>query len=107
MNNLANRLIVPVLFVVVAFIVILMWSTQAATELRDPRQITGWSLAAVIFFLLIFSVRKKLSAFNLGSARIWFAFHVAVGFLAIGFFIVHTGSFWPKGLYEIVKSEMK
>ena len=45
-------------------------------------------------------MRKRLSAFNLGLAKIWFALHVAFGFLAIAFFAIHAGVFWPEGLYE-------
>ena len=36
----------------------------------------------------------------LGRASHWLGFHVVVGIVALGLFWLHTGTFWPTGLYE-------
>ena len=100
MQNFLYRLLAPTVISVVAFFGVYFWQSQAALKLENPHIITGWALALVIVFLLVFNVRKRLSAFNLGLAKIWFALHVAFGFLAIAFFLIHTGVLWPEGLYE-------
>lgn len=100
MQNMVSRLLLPTVISVIAFVGVYYWQSNAALKLENPKIITGWALAAAIVFLLIFNVRKRLSAFNLGLAKIWFALHVAFGFLTIAFFSIHAGVFWPIGLYE-------
>ena len=100
MQNMVSRLLPPTVISVIAFVGVYYWQLNATLKLENPKIITGWALAAVIVFLLIFNVRKRLSAFNLGLAKIWFALHVAFGFLTIAFFVIHAGVFWPVGLYE-------
>jgi hypothetical protein len=95
-----SRLLLPTVISVIAFVGIYYWQSKASLELENPQIITGWALAAAIVFLLIFNVRKRLSAFNLGLAKIWFSLHVAFGFLTIAFFVVHAGALWPNGVYE-------
>ena len=50
--------------------------------------------------LAYFQRAKTSVCFQFGPGEIWFALHVAFGFLVIAFFVIHTGVFWPKGLYE-------
>ena len=100
MQNMLSRLLFPTVISVIAFAGVYYWQSNAALKLENPKIITGWALAVVILFLLIFNVRKRLSAFNLGLAKIWFALHVAFGFLTIAFFVIHAGVLWPIGLYE-------
>ena len=100
MQNMLSRLLFPTVISVIAFAGVYYWQSNAALKLENPKIITGWALALVILFLLIFNVRKRLSAFNLGLAKIWFALHVAFGFLTIAFFVIHAGVLWPIGLYE-------
>ena len=100
MKNLVIRLCVPSLLSLIVFLGVYYWQSYAALSLRSPQEITGWSLVCVIVFLMMFNLRKKLQAFNLGIVKIWFALHVAFGLLAVAFFVLHTGSIWPQGLYE-------
>ncbi|MEC7488026.1 MAG: hypothetical protein VYA17_00410 [Pseudomonadota bacterium] len=95
-----SRLLVPVVLSAAVFFAVFHWQSQAALELQNPKIISGWSLAIAIIFLLVFNVRKRLSAFDIGLAKVWFSLHVAVGLLTIAFFIIHAGTFWPVGLYE-------
>lgn len=69
-------------------------------HLGYPAVVTGWGLAALMIFLSLFNVRKKLSMLPLGSAQTWLKLHVTGGILALFFFWIHTGSFWPLGRYE-------
>ena len=100
MRNILSRLLIPCGLSVIAFVVIFYWQSQAVVELRNPKIISGWALATAILLLLMFNLRKRLSAFNLGLAKIWFSLHVAVGLLTVAFFVIHAGTFWPIGLYE-------
>lgn len=69
-------------------------------QLGQPAVVTGWSLVALMVFLALFNVRKKLSMLPLGSAQAWLRLHVVGGILALLFFWIHTGSLWPLGRYE-------
>ena len=85
-----------------AFLVPWLWSRHIFLRLGDPALVTGWWLFAVMLFLGAFNVRKKLSMLPLGNASTWLAWHVAGGFLTLALFWLHTGTFWPTGLYEQV-----
>jgi hypothetical protein len=61
---------------------------------------TGWILLLLFLFLSLFNVRKRLPMLPLGSARVWLLLHVGGGALAVGIYMLHTRTWWPKGLYE-------
>ena len=73
---------------------------HARVHLGQPAVVTGWSLVALMVFLALFNVRKKLSMLPLGNAQTWLRLHVTGGILALVFFWIHTGRFWPLGHYE-------
>ena len=100
MGALAQRLSFPIVLAVVAFAILWIWTDRITVRLENAAIVTGWSLFAIMIFLACFNVRKKLAAFNLGRARLWLAFHIAVGLLAIAVFLLHTGVLWPTGIYE-------
>ena len=64
--------------------------------------LTGYYLFALMIFLGLFNVRKKLSMVPLGKASIWLRVHVAGGILAVAMFWLHIGKLWPNGAYEQV-----
>jgi len=78
------------------------FSRMERLALGDATFITGWVLLGAMVTLGLFNIRKRLSALPLGRAAYWLALHVAVGFFAVGMFVVHTGGVWPDGAYEQV-----
>ena len=69
-------------------------------SLGHPAILSGWSIVAMMIFLSLFNVRKKLSMLPLGSAQTWLKLHVVGGILALAFFWIHTERLWPIGRYE-------
>jgi hypothetical protein len=69
-------------------------------HLGHPAVLSGWLLFAVMFGLVLFNLRKRLSMIPLGSASAWLALHTVGGALAIGLFLIHADTFWPTGSYE-------
>ena len=106
MGSLARRLIIPIIFSILLFILLWYGAEKSYMQLEDPKVLTGWSLFGLLILLSLFNTRKKLIAFNLGRVRTWLAFHVAGGMLAIAGFVYHTGSIIPLGLYEQVLASL-
>ncbi len=82
------------------FFYMTVWTNQTEMALASASVPTGWTLFAILTGLALFNIRKKFPAFPLVNSSSWYVFHVAGGFLAIGIFWLHIGSFWPVGLYE-------
>jgi len=62
--------------------------------------VTGWVLFAVILFLSIYNVRKKLPFLPLGSSESWLQFHVYAGLFTAVLFAVHVSFKVPTGWFE-------
>ena len=62
------------------------------------KQITGFTVAGISFFSLLYSLRKRLGWFRIGKLGIWKTFHVLSGFLAIIVLFFHTGLSWGYNL---------
>jgi hypothetical protein len=97
-----GRFILCWLLALGGFALVTMQYVRIDNALGDTSLLTGYVLYAVLLFLALFNVRKKLSMFDAGPAAVWFAYHVAFGLTAIALFWLHTGSFWSIGLYEQV-----
>ena len=81
-------------------IFLIQWTNQAELKLGFPSIVTGWFLFSVLVALALFNIRKKLSLLPLANSSTWLNIHLPVGFLAVGIFWLHTGSYWPLGVYE-------
>ncbi|MCH9675658.1 MAG: hypothetical protein K0U93_29745 [Gammaproteobacteria bacterium] len=73
-----------------------------AVELREPNELTGYALFAVICFLGLYHTRKRFSGSKLMSAEHWASAHVVGGLLSLALFWLHIGTLWPTGFYEIL-----
>lgn len=62
---------------------------------------TGWLLLAVMLFLALFNVRKRLTMLPLGSANTWLQLHVYAGWLVLLLFAAHVGWRVPNGALEL------
>jgi hypothetical protein len=65
--------------------------------------LTGWFLLISMLLLTIYGARKKLSMLpSIGRAATWVQFHVYLGFLCIGLFLIHIEFRVPDGWLEVL-----
>jgi hypothetical protein len=79
--------------------------------LGHPQLVTGWALLALMVFLVIYNLRKKLSfaEFKLGNpltwfmirSRTWLQLHAYAGILTLFLFLIHIKFQIPTGLFEV------
>src|SRR5262245_22861234 len=62
--------------------------------------LTGYSLLAMIVFLALYNVRKKLPFLPLGNASAWLQWHIYVALGSGGVFALHAGLALPSGILE-------
>lgn len=84
----------------IVFIFIFNTSQEMLQNLENPAIITGYILIAVMVCVALLNLRKKLTMLPIGNASTWLRFHVVAGVFCMALFWLHTGIFWPKGLYE-------
>lgn len=102
MRVLSRTGAVLLLLAAAAFAALWLAARQVWLALGDPALPTGYALFAVMVVLALFTARKRLSMVPLGRASAWLTLHVIGGLLAIALYLLHVGSFWPTGGYEIV-----
>jgi hypothetical protein len=81
------------------FLATWQWTVQVDRSLGISAFNSGWVLFAVLVFLTLFSVRKRLPFMPLLPASLWFMLHTIGGFLALFLFLLHTDSMGSKGFY--------
>lgn len=84
----------------IIFALLFLEAQRAQISLESAETITGWWLFAVMIFLALFNVRKKLSMVPLGNASTWLLLHAVGGMLALSVYWLHTRNLWPVGTYE-------
>jgi hypothetical protein len=62
---------------------------------------SGWVLFSLFMFLMLFSVRKKITVLPLGNAYIWAQLHVYVGLAGLFIYSFHVDSLLPQGVFEL------
>lgn len=72
------------------------------SSLRRGGFFSGWVMFALVVFLVLFAVRKKLPGLPLFGASAWLQAHVYIGFLCLLVFGLHGGWVMPKGIFEAV-----
>lgn len=100
MNITARRRLNIAITVMVGAIFILAFAVYDAS-LYQGSFFTGWVLLAVMVFLALFNLRKKITVLPLGSASTWAQLHIYAGLLVILFFAEHVGWRLPNGGLEI------
>ena len=68
--------------------------------LRPTAIYTGFLLFALIFFLALYDLRKRIRFLPIGSAQAWLQFHVYTGIYSGLVFAIHVGWHIPNGLFE-------
>lgn len=84
----------------VALALIWLWVRARERNLQPAAHATGYIMIAVVFFLALYNIRKKVSFLPLGTSSTWLQWHVYVGLGSIGVFTLHTGLYWPTGVVE-------
>ena len=80
----------------------LLWAIIASNNiaLKTHQYISGWLLVGTVLFLVLYSVRKKISMIPIGSSAVWLQFHIYVGLLATLLFFLHVEWSLPNGWIE-------
>ncbi len=100
MNLVVRRRLNVVLTVLVGVVLVLAFTVTNAS-LYQGAFLTGWVLLAVMGFLALFNVRKKITMLPLGSASTWMQLHIYAGWLVIVIFGEHVGWSVPTGWLEV------
>ncbi len=80
--------------------VFLLLDTTLSHSFIDTASISGIILFALLCFLMLFSVRKRLSFLPLLPASQWLKAHTYVGLFAFFVFLAHNGASVPRGGLE-------
>jgi hypothetical protein len=99
--KLAFRRSINVALTVVVGVVLVTAFAVYDASLHQRAFLTGWVLLAVMVFLALFNVRKKITMLPLGSASSWLQLHVYGGWLVIVIFGEHVGWSIPTGWLEV------
>jgi len=85
--------------VVIAGLLLIAFAVYEAS-LYQTAFFTGWILLALVLFLSLYHVRKKLTFLPLGSASTWMQLHIYAGWLAVLVFLAHIDWRLPDGGLE-------
>ena len=99
MNITVRRRLNVAITVMVGAILVLAFAVYDASLYQEPF-FTGWVLLAVMGFLALFNLRKKITVLPLGSASTWAQLHIYAGWLVILLFAEHIGWRLPDGVLE-------
>jgi len=100
MNGILRWLYIPTASIIL--IAALTYYYQYSLSLgHDAAFYSGWLLATLILFLVVYNLRKKISALPLGRAAYWLKAHKYIGWLTILVFLGHTGFKTPNGVLEM------
>ena len=110
-----GRRLVPAGTVISAFLVLRMARDRSAARLWNEAFVTGYSLVAIVLFLMLLSVRKRIISVPIGRLAIWQRTHHYLGMMSLGAYVLHAGvlttgwlesllaaSFWCIGLSGLV-----
>ncbi len=100
MLSFAKRRLINLTFaitIVVAASVLVYWRSN---DLKASSFHTGYALFALVLFLMLYNLRKRLPSLPLGSSSTWLQLHIYGGLVSIAFFLLHVGVRFPTGILE-------
>lgn len=100
MKRLWRMRVIKILVAGLVLIATLFWLRAAAVGVLDRYLLSGWGLAALLIFLLLFNARKQVTTLPLGSAWLWAQLHTYAGLLSLVLFFEHLNYQWPNGIFE-------
>lgn len=77
-----------------------LWVRSRERNLQPVAHETGYIMIAIVFFLALYNIRKKVPFLPLGTSSTWLQWHVYMGLGSIGIFTLHAGWHWPTGIFE-------
>jgi hypothetical protein len=102
MKPLVARRWVALAWLAAASVLLVLGHRLYALGLQGPAFVTGWILAGLMLFLLLFNLRKKLPFLPLGAASDWTQAHIYLGLLSLVVFSLHSGLRLPSGMLESI-----
>ncbi len=84
---------------VVSVLTLFVYQAYSVTLYRS-QYLSGWVLFAVIVFLAVYNVRKKLPFLPLGSSATWLQLHIYAGWFTVFLFLLHLDYRIPTGFLE-------
>ncbi len=84
----------------IAFIAIVFIQQLIGYSLNHSAFFSGWLLLSMIALLYLFRLRKKITGIALFKVSSWMQFHIYMGLLAAGVFLLHVGWQMPEGLLK-------
>ena len=86
-----GRRLVPIAMVFVAWLVLRSLRNRSVASLQNESFVTGYSLAAICVFLLLFGLRKRVLSVQVGRLAVWQRTHHYLGLLSVGAYALHAG----------------
>lgn len=96
-SRMVRRFLVAVFFAAVVYAI----SETLAVRLWEPAFATGWILLAGMLILTLLNVRKKAPFLPVVPVRYWLQFHIYIGWLTVGVFLIHIDFSVPNGALEL------
>lgn len=100
MTFAARRLKVGFAAIMLAGAVVFGHATYAAT-LGDARFLSGYLLLALVVFMALYGVRRRVPFLPLGSSARWLQAHILAGGVSVVVFGLHLDWSLPRGAFEI------
>jgi hypothetical protein len=75
-----------------------LWASALEKRLVSSSFTTGYLLIAAVLFLALYNVRKKLPFLPIGTSATWLQWHIYIGFVSVGVFLLHAGVQMPTGV---------
>jgi hypothetical protein len=100
MTFAARRLRIGFAAILLALVVLFGHAVYAAT-LGDARFLSGYMLLALVVFLALYGLRRRVPFLPLGSSARWLQAHILTGGLGVVVFAVHVDWTVPQGVFEI------
>lgn len=102
MISFARRRTIDIAVTIAVFTLLFGLNHVYGATLRNPMFFSGWILVTGCLVLALLNARKKLPVVPLGDAALWVRFHIYLGWLIVGTFLLHGGIHPPAGVIEMV-----
>ena len=95
--GVATLIVIAIVYFVMLFV---------KNRLGHPAYLTGATLLASLFLLVLLGVRKRLPMLPLGSVSVWTQVHIYSGFFVSAVYVMHVPAIIADGRFELALSLM-
>jgi hypothetical protein len=85
-----NHRMLPCAIVLLAYLILNRFRSTAAARLGNEAFVTGYSLATIVFFLLLLGIRKRFTSVPWGPVAVWQRVHHYLGIMSVGAYALHA-----------------